>query len=560
MDSSAVAARLREIAAYLELDGEKFRARAYEKAARSVEASKDLDRLIAEGRLTELPRVGESLARTIEELAETGSVGLLDRLRARWPKLLVEMADLPGLGATRARRLHDEIAPGSLEELADACRAGRVRDIEGFGPALEKKLLKALETREERSEPLILAEARALSETLAGFARGAGAAVDAVAAGSARRFIEVNERLAIAVATRDPAAIVEHMGKHPLVLSIERPAASGPALARLASGALCEIHLAAPQAFGLTLLRATGSAEHVAAIERRAAAGGARLDELPDEQAVYRAVGLPFLPPEVRDGTDEITAAESGDDFADLIQLADLRGAVHCHTVYSDGKNTVEQMARAAQALGLEYITITDHSPTAHYAGGLSVERLHQQWAEISEVQSRVDIRILRGTESDIRAGGELDYPNDVLGQMDIAIASIHSRYRQDEDAMTRRLVTAMRQPLFKIWGHALGRLVMSRDPIPVRFDEVLDAICEGPAAIEINGDPKRLDLDPERARRALGRGVSFVLSCDAHSTEQLRYLELAVAMARRARIRRHHVMNTMPVDEFASAVRPVPS
>lgn len=559
MDSSAVAARLREIAAYLDLDGEKFRARAYEKAARSVEASKDLDRLIAEGRLTDLPRVGESLARTIEELAETGSVGLLDRLRGRWPKLLVEMADLPGLGATRARRLLQEIAPADLEELANACRAGRVRDIEGFGPALEKKLLKALETREERSEPLILAEARALSETLAGFARGAGAAAFAVAAGSARRFIEVNERLAIAVAARDPDAIVEHLGRHPLVLSIERPP-GGPALARLASGALCEIHVAAPQAFGLTLLRATGSPAHVAAIERRAAAGGVRLDELPDEQAIYRAVGLPFLPPEVRDGTDEIAAAESGDDFADLIQLADLRGAVHCHTVYSDGKNTVEQMARAAQALGLEYITITDHSPTAHYAGGLSVERLHQQWAEIAEVQSRVDIRILRGTESDIRAGGELDYPNDVLGQMDIAIASIHSRYRQDEDAMTRRLVTAMRLPLFKIWGHALGRLVMSRDPIPVRFDEVLDAICEGPAAIEINGDPKRLDLDPERARRALGRGVRFVLSCDAHSTEQLRYLELAVAMARRARIRRHHVMNTLPVDEFARAVRPVPS
>jgi len=262
----------------------------------------------------------------------------------------------------------------------------------------------------------------------------------------------------------------------------------------------------------------------------------------------------------VRDGTDEIAAAESGDDFADLIQLADLRGAVHCHTVYSDGKNTVEQMARAAQALGLEYITITDHSPTAHYAGGLSVERLHQQWAEIAEVQRRVDIHILRGTESDIRAGGELDYPDEVLGQLDIAIASIHSRYRQDEDAMTRRLVTAMRLPLFKIWGHALGRLVMSRDPIPVRFDEVLDAICQGPAAIEINGDPKRLDLDPVRARRALARGVRFVLSCDAHSTEQLRYLELAVAMARRARIRRHNVMNTLPVDEFARAVRPVPA
>ncbi len=561
MDSSAVAARLREIAAYLELDGEQFRARAYEKAARSVEASHDLDRLIAERRQTELPRIGESLARTIAEIAETGTVGLLETLRTRWPKVLVEMAELPGLGATRARKLYDEIAPGDLDDLAAACQAGRVKELEGFGPALEKKLIKALENRDQRSEePLILAEARAVSEALAGYARGAAAAQDAVAAGSARRFMEVNERLAIAVATRDPDAVVEHMGRHPLVLSIEHPGGGAPAVARLVSGAACEIHLSAPEGFGLALVRATGSPAHVAAIEARAAAGGARLDHLPDEHAVYRAVDLPFLPPEVRDGSDEIAAAEAGDDFADLIQLADLRGAVHCHTVYSDGKNSVEQMARAAQALGLEYITITDHSPTAHYAGGLSVERLHQQWAEIEEVQQRVDIRILRGTESDIRADGELDYPDDVLHKMDIAIASIHSRYRQDEDAMTRRLVTAMRQPIFKIWGHALGRLVMSRDPIPVRFDEVLDAICQGPAAIEINGDPKRLDLDPERARRALARGVRFVLSCDAHSTEQLRYLELAVAMARRARIRRHHVINTLPVDQFARAVRPLQS
>jgi DNA polymerase (family X) len=558
MDSGAVAARLREIAAYLDLDGERFRAKAYEKAARSVEASHDLERLIAEGRLTELPRIGESLARTIEEIADTGTVGLLERLRGRWPKLLVELADLPGLSAARARKLYDQIAPSDLDEVRAACLAGRVREIEGFGPALEKKLIKALEERDSRSQPLILAEARALTESLAGYARGASAVVEAVAAGSARRFMEVNERLAVAIATRDPDAVVAHIGRHPLVLSIERRGDS--ASARMASGALCELHLASPEDFGLTLLRATGSPAHVAAIEARAASGGARLTGLPDETAVYRSVGLPFLPPEVRDGTDEIAAAEAGDDFTDLVQLLDLRGAVHCHTVYSDGKNTVEEMARAAQELGLEYITITDHSPTAHYAGGLSVERLHQQWAEIAEVQQRVGVAILRGTESDIRADGELDYARDVLGQMDIAIASIHSRYRQDEDAMTRRVVTAMRQPLFKIWGHALGRLVMSRDPIPLRFDEVLDAICASPAAIEINGDPKRLDLDPERARRALARGVSFVLSCDAHSIHQLRYLELAVAMARRARIRRHHVMNTRPLDEFARAVRPVPT
>jgi DNA polymerase (family 10) len=259
----------------------------------------------------------------------------------------------------------------------------------------------------------------------------------------------------------------------------------------------------------------------------------------------------------VRDGTDELAAAGAGDDFADLVALSDVAGSVHCHTVYSDGKNTVEEMARAAEALGHSYITITDHSASAHYAGGLDAARLAEQWAEIADVERRVGIRILRGTESDIRSDGALDYPDDLLAGMDVVIASVHQRFRLDEDGMTRRLVAAMRQPVFKIWGHALGRLLLHREPIAVRFDEVLDAIADSPAAIEINGDPRRLDLDPERARRALARGARFVLSSDAHSTAALANVEYAVAMARRARLRRTDVLNALPADEFSRAVRP---
>jgi DNA polymerase (family 10) len=274
---------------------------------------------------------------------------------------------------------------------------------------------------------------------------------------------------------------------------------------------------------------------------------------------VYAALGLPWLPPEIRDGDDELARAAGGESFADLITLADVRGAVHCHTTYSDGRASIEQMALAAHERGLAYLTITDHSVSAHYAGGLDAAGLRAQWLELAEVQARTPLRLLRGTESDILADGSLDYDAGLLGELDVVIASVHHRHQLDEDGMTRRLVAAMRQPVFKIWGHALGRLVLRRDPIACRFDEVLDAIVDGPAAIELNGDPHRLDLDPVRARAAHARGVRFVLSSDAHSTRELDNLEWAVAMARRARLRPRDVLNTLPPDEFAAAVRPAP-
>jgi DNA polymerase (family 10) len=559
MDSSAIAARMREIAAYLRLDGETFRARAYDRAAGSVEATHDLDRLIAEGRLTELPRIGPSLARLVEDLAHDRPVAVLDGLRVRWPKMLVEIADLPGIGAARARRLFDELQPRDLDDVAAACAAGRVRDMAGFGPASEARVAEAIARRHERSHPMTVAEARPLSESLASYARGCRAVEQACMAGAARRWVEVCDRLAIAVASRDPLAVMEHMSRHPLVLSVE-PRERAPAILHMASGVLCDITIAPPERFGAALVMATGSVEHVALLDVVSQTrGGGRIADIAaaDEPALYAALGLPFLPPEVRDGSDEVTAAVGGESYGDLVRLEDLRGAVHCHTVYSDGKHTVEEMARAAHALGLEYITITDHSPTAHYAGGLTVERLHEQWAEIEQVQERVPIRILRGTESDIRADGELDYPADILARLDITIASIHQRYKMDEEAMTRRIVAAMRQPGFKIWGHALGRLLLSRDPVPCRFDEVLNAIVESQAAIELNGDPKRMDLAPDLARLAHARGVRFVLSADAHSTGNLAYLENAVGMARRARLRPRDVLNTLPVDAFMDTVRP---
>jgi DNA polymerase (family 10) len=275
------------------------------------------------------------------------------------------------------------------------------------------------------------------------------------------------------------------------------------------------------------------------------------------EGDIYRELGLPFISPELREGQGEIEAALSGSLPTDLVTADDLKGLVHCHTVFSDGQHTVEEMARAADALGMEYMTITDHSPAAAYAGGLTIDRLKAQWEEIARVQERVSVRLLRGTESDILADGSLDYPDAILEQLDVVIASIHRRHRMNADQMTERLVRAMALPCFKIWGHALGRLILSRPPVECRVEEVLDAAARGRAAVEINGDPKRLDLPPRWLKAARERGLRFVVSTDAHSVPELRNVRYGVAMARRGWIERGEVLNTRSAQEFVKSVAP---
>ena len=231
---------------------------------------------------------------------------------------------------------------------------------------------------------------------------------------------------------------------------------------------------------------------------------------------------------------------------------------VHCHTTYSDGKHSIEEMARAAEAMGMKYITITDHSPTAFYAGGVTLDRLKRQWAEIDEVQEKVKVKILRGTESDIVADGRLDYPDKILEKFDVIVASIHSRYKMDSAKMTKRIVTAMQQPLFKIWGHALGRLIQRRPPFECDIEKILDVIAESRAAIEVNASPYRLDMEPRWIREARKRRIKFVISVDAHSTAELNYLKYGVGTARRGWLRKPEVLNTLGTKAFENAVRPV--
>ena len=548
MDPAAIAAQLREIAVYFELEGDRHRALAYGRAATSIAslAAAGLARLLDEGRLEELPNIGPSTARVIGELARRGSSDVLDRLRASWPAVIVELAQLPSVGVQKARKIHDAFQPADLDAVAALCRAGALREAPGFGKLSEAKILAAIEDRRTRGARAIHVDAEDQANALAGFLRGDPAARRVEVAGPVRRWLEVVDHLAFAVATEHPDAVIARLRGYALVTSVDRDQAT----ARLADGMTCRLHLAPPARFGWAWIEATGSPEHVEQLRARAPGHGP-VDGA-DEADVYRALGVPFVPPEVRDGSDEL-----GQDFAELVVRADLTTAFHCHTTYSDGKDSIEAMARAAHELGMQAITITDHSAAATYAGGLDADRLRAQAAEIAALAPALPVRVLRGTEADILADGAIDVPGELVGELDVIIASVHQRYKLDEEATTARLVAAMRQPFFKVWGHALGRLVLRRDPVAVRLDDVLDAIAESPAAIELNGDPYRLDLAPEHARRAAARGIPFVLSSDAHSTRGLEAVRWAVAMARRARLRKAQVLNTLPPEELAERVRP---
>ena len=544
MEPSLIAAQLREIAIYFDLDGDRHRAIAYDRAAKSIEAANGVQRLLDEGRLEELPHIGPSIARTIGDLARRGSATVLDTLRAKWPIVIVELAQLPYVGVIKARKIHDAIAPANLEDVAAACRAGALRGVKGFGETSEAKILAAIEERRQRGNRALHMDAEEHAISIAAHLRADPAATRVEIAGPVRRWIEIVDHLAFAVETQHAEAIVERFRSYALITGVE--AGDDHIIARLADGMRCEVVLAPPARFGWALIRATGSPEHVELLRAR---GADRIEG--DEAEVYRALQIPFVPPELREGSDEL-----GTDWSTLIESDDITTACHCHTTYSDGRHTIMQMAEAAAARGLQAITITDHSAAASYAGGLDADKLRAQQAEISSLAP--PIRILRGTEADILQDGSIDVPAELVPDLDLVIASVHQRYKLDEDAMTARLVAAMRQPFFKIWGHALGRLVLKRDPIKVRLDEILDAVATSRAAIEINGDPHRLDLDPVNARAAAARGIPFVLSTDAHSTGNLVFLRWSVAMARRARIQKQQVLNALPPDEFAAKVRPV--
>src|SRR5437660_12052445 len=579
LDKFAIAAALQEIAALLELKGgkDRFKARAYQTGARVIGGmSEDIGEVVLENRLTSMRGIGAALASQIEQLYLTGESSVLRGLKREFPPGIIELSGVPGLSISKIKSLHDALGITSIAELKSAAEAGKIRSIKGFGAKTEEKLLETIANHRQRAkteERLHLHRALQTAAQVTNYLQTARDTTDITFAGSLRRWQETVGTIRIVANTNRPAALIEHFLRFPLIAEVIEQMEEACTV-RLAEGARVSLVSARPSEFALALLTETGSKAHVNKLHEIASDGGdrpagkgkrskahgrksGRSSELQTEEDIYHQLGMQYIPPELRENEGEIEAALSGRLAEDLVTVEDIRGMVHCHTTYSDGKHTIEEMARAAEAMGMKYITITDHSPTAFYAGGVTIDRLKRQWDEIDEVQEKVKVKILRGTESDIVADGHLDYPDKILEQFDVIVASIHSRYKMDSAKMTKRIVTAMQKPVFKIWGHALGRLIQRRPPFDCDLERILDVIAESRAGIEVNGDPWRLDLEPRWIRAARKRKIKFVISVDAHSTGALNNLKYGVGMARRGWLKKSEVLNTLGAKAFINAVRP---
>jgi len=560
-DKFAIAAALQEIGTLLELKGgEYFKARAYKAGARSVaELTEDLGKLIAQNRLTFVKGIGQGLAMQIAELYTKGQSSLLNQLRSEMGPGIVELTAVPGLSVKKVQLLHEALGITTVEQLKAAAEAGKLRDIKGFTARTEAKLLEAIAANQNREQRIHIHQALCAGEAILEFLKTSRDFGQAEFGGSLRRWKETVSQIVVVASAKKPQALIDHFVRFPLVMRTEEKT-SGRVVVTLSEGFKATLIAVTPKEFAVALFNATGSQAHLQKLtgfaRPRRASPKSKPIELKSEAQIYRSLGMQFVPPELREDHGEIEAALGGKIPEDLVTADDIRGMVHCHTTYSDGKHSVEQMVAAAEALGMKYITITDHSPTAFYAGGVKIDRLQRQWEEIDEVQEKTKVKILKGTESDIVADGSLDYPDWILEQFDVIVASIHSRYKMDADKMTKRIVTAMRQPVFKIWGHALGRKIQARPPFDCRVEEILDVIAESRAAVEINGDPYRLDMEPRWLREARKRKIKFVVSVDAHSTGALNNLKFGVGIARRAGIRKREVLNTLGVKAFQKAVR----
>jgi DNA polymerase (family 10) len=566
-DRFEIAADLRAIANLLRIKGDNpFKTQAYERGALALETlQSELAALVKDRRLKEIAGIGSALAAIIEEMYHTDECWLLQQLRAELPPGAVEFAEVPGLSLKKMVALHDALRIESIADLRAACEQGLVSKVRGFGAKSQAKLLADLDKLDVPKDGfLLLHDALEEAERILEHLRACPDLVEAEVAGALRRRKETPRQICIVAASDRPRSVLDRFLGYPTLARTDE-LQDAYCFARLAGGMKAELVIVPPEGYAAALHDRTGSRQHVAKLRELARAGSmtypgllsnGTAPQIKSEDEIYRRLGLPYIPPELREDEGEIETAKTGT-LPRLLALENIRGMTHCHTVCSDGRNSIEEMARAAEAMGMAYLTITDHSPSAFYARGVGVDRLLAQWDEIAQVQERVGIKLLRGTESDILADGSLDYPDYFLERFDIIIASVHSRHKMDSDQMTKRLLRALRLPWFKIWGHPLGRLLQSRPPFECRIEEVLDAIAESRCAIEINGDPRRLDLEPRWIRAAQRRGISFIVSTDAHSIGGLRNLPYGVAMARRGWLARGQVLNTLETEEFIRVVHP---
>lgn len=566
-----VARLLETIGEILEIKGElPFKVAAYHRAAARIEGLREpIEKLHAEGRLREIPGVGPALEQKIAEFLTTGRLEFYERLAAEFPPGLVALLEVPGLGPRKARLIFEKLGIEDLEGLERAARSGLLRSLPGLGEKTEENILHELERLKARMTRRQLGRALQTAEELIQDLQPAlppGARL--TYAGSLRRMADTIGNIDLLAASNAPERVVQALLALPAVREV---LSSGPQRASVLvrGGIQVDLRVVEPASWGAALIYFTGSKEHNVQLRQQAAERGWKLNEHglfeeatgrllagASEEEVYQALGLEFIPPELREATGEIEAAAAGR-LPKLIEVADLKGDLHLHSTWSDGSDTLAEMARAARALGYQYMAITDHSPSLAVARGLSVERVHAQRAEIDRLNAELaPFRILHGTELDILRDGQLDYPDEVLAQFDYVSVSIHSHMRQSEETMTARIQRALRNPYVHTLNHPWGRLIPQRPAYAVDMAAVIATAAAEGVALEINSQPERMDLEATWARRAREAGVKLVIDTDAHAAHQLALRRLGVATARRAWLEAGDVLNTLPLDTLLNHLR----
>ncbi|HWY42868.1 MAG TPA: DNA polymerase/3'-5' exonuclease PolX [Candidatus Sulfotelmatobacter sp.] len=582
MDNKQIARILRETAQLLEIDGAIIgRYRSYEKAAELIDSlPESIEQLVKEPeKLKELPGIGDRMVEHLEEIVKTGDYALRKKLLKKYPATILDILQLQSLGPKKVALLFKKFKTSTVEDVEKIAKEGRLRSLEGFGEKSEQNILKAVEVFKKSTGRFLLSTAEEAATAITAHIKKAGKIAESVTpAGSLRRGKETVGDLDLLVtlaegftAQKHVDVLAEHILKYP---GIDQTLAHGENKVSftLENGLQVDVRMLERENFGAALLYFTGSKEHNVALRGRANDMGYTLNEYVlatlkaekrvagrTEEEIYAKLKLDYIPPEMRENTGEIAAAEKRA-LPKLIELKDIKGDLQMHTTASDGKNSIEEMAEAARALGHEYIAITDHSKAVTVANGLDEKRLEAHIKKLHAANDKkLGIHVLAGSEVDIMKDGSLDYSDETLAQLDVVVCSIHSYFNLDRAAMTERILAAIENPYTQIIGHPTGRLLLRRDPLDYDMEKILDACAKHGVAMECNSYPDRLDLKDVQLRMCKERGVKVVISTDSHVASNLAFIHYGVTTARRAWLTKADVINTLPVKGFLEALRPKP-
>lgn len=570
MRNREVANLLYEMAELLELHAEnRFKIIAYGRAARAVESLKeDIEQVCSEGRLNSIPGVGTSIAQKIEEYLRTGKIQAHQDLIKETPRGLAELLNIPGLGPKTIFMLHERLGIASLDELEKAAREHRIRRLPRMGPTSEKNILKGIERYRKRSSRILLSAAEPVVEEILAYLKGMEGLEHITAAGSYRRRKETVGDIDILATASRPEEIISAFVRMPMV---EETLGKGPTKGSVIVKETIQVDLRIVEhrSFGTALQYFTGSKDHNVRLRQAALDRGYSLSEyslkrlidgqdlfFSSEKEVYETLGMKYIEPELREDRGEIQAALQSR-LPELVTLKDIRGDLHVHSEWSDGRGTIQEMAKAAQVLGYEYIAVSDHSPSIGIAGGLTPEQLDHKIDTIRAINDTLEgFTVLVGTEVDIKADGRLDYPDEILAKCDIVVASVHMGQQQKERAITGRLITAVENENVDIIGHPTGRKIGERDPYEVDMHSVLEAAARTGTAMEINAFPTRLDLNDVWAKTAKEMGVRICIDSDAHDSEHLGVMRYGVNVARRGWLEKKDLLNTLSLRDMLKALK----